>query len=517
MQHLQTSLVKKLSVLLMTVALISTGCKKDKDPVYGPPSISINGDATAELKPGAAIIVQLTINGDGGARSVVVKKGGGLLEEVPVDASATSFTYNTQTVPSDLTEGEEVQYSFALVNRNEVTSSEVTYTVKAAVYDKIKVGAVELYDIDIPADGIVSSGSAVTLVTGRNYHLSKSLVFETGSTFRIAEGVSVYVKVNADDPVEIDIQGEADIEGTAAAPVVFTSAATLDGTPAPGDWTWLRLTGSGNASSNGKIKYARIEYAGDRAFRLTDVGEATAIDYVQVYRSSGEGVMVTDGNARLKHIIATDCEGGSYRLGDAYTGYMQFLISVNSGYFNENDDFAIREDAAPTIANVTLLGGGEDLSDNTHGMRMRANAKPRVYNTVIAEFPRRGLRGNDNLTVTDPDGDAVFAYSYIFKVPKDPYRDLAVPFAGTFDPATGERLTNPFHNNVTKLLEGDFEVEEIAGIGKEDFVPDAEQASDFNPSAIHSFFSTAAWVGAVNNAAGDWTKGWAKNPDGSIR
>lgn len=517
MQHLRNSLVKVLSISLMAILLVSTGCKKEDSPTYNTPTISITGDATADLKPGATITVQLAINGDGGAKSILVKKGGGFLEEVPVDASATSFTYNTQTVPDNLSEGEEVVYSFALVNQNDATSSEATYTVRAATYETITVGGTQLYDIAIPTDGIVGSGSTIRLVSGRNYHLSESLTFETGSVFQVSEGVHVYVKVNAAAPIEIDVQGEANIEGSATAPVVFTSAASLGGTPAPGDWTWLRLTGSGNASNNGKVKYTRIEYGGDRAFRLSNVGAATEIEYVQVFKASGEGIMATDGNVNLKHIVATDCEGGSYRLGEAYSGYMQFLISVNSGYFGENDDFTIREDAAPTIANVTILGGGENLTENTHGMRMRASSKPKVYNAIIAEFPRRGLRGNDNLTVSDLSGQAVFAYSFVFKVDDDPYRDLAVPFAGTFNATTGERLTNPFHNNVTKLLNGDFEVDEIAGIGVGDFVPDAEQTSEFDPSTINAFFSTALYVGAVNNEAGDWTKGWTKNPDGSAR
>ena len=331
--------------------------------------------------------------------------------------------------------------------------------------------------------------------------------------------VHVYVKANPSAPIEIEVQGEAAVAGTAAAPVVFTSSGTLTSSSpaAPGDWTYFRLTGTGNSSNNGSVKYVRIEYGGDRAFRLSNVGAATQIDYVQVFKSSGQGVMITEGNAGAKHLVTTDCEGGSYRLGDTYSGNLQFLISVNTEYFDENDDFTIREDASPVISNVTMLGAGPDLDDDTHGMRMRANAKPKVYNTIVAEFPRRGLRGNDNLTVTDMNGTAVFAYSFVFDVPKHPYRELAVPFAGTFDAVTGARLTNPFFNNVTNLLDGDFELDKIAGIGINDFIPDAAQSSAFNPSSLGAFFSSADYVGAVKDANGDWTKGWVKNPDGSLR
>ena len=505
-----------LSLAMVFTALL-TGCKKE-EPTYPLPVLSIDGNAEAELKPGATVSVVLTVNGGGGAKAIRVKRGGGFLEEVPVDENAVSFTYNTQKVPDDLGEGEELSYGFSLVNKNNVESPEVSFLVTGALYDKITVGSEALFDVAIPTDGIVNSGSAIKLVKGRKYHISKSLTFAPGAKLEVEEGVMVYVKADRENPIEIEIQGEAAILGTASAPVVFTSSRALTpNTPAaPGDWTWFRLSGSGNTSNSGKINYLRLEYAGERAFRLTEVGEATEIDYVQVYKASGEGVMITNGNARLKHIVATDCEGGSFRLGNQYSGYMQFLISVNSAYYAENDDFSIREEASPVISNLTVLGAGQDIS-NTHGMRIRATAAPKIYNAIIAEFPRRGVRGTDDISITDMSGAAVFAHSYVFAVNTDPYRDLAVAFAGTFDAVTGERLTNPFNNNVTKRLGSTFEVASIPGIGVGDFVPDAETPGEFNPSSVHAFFSAAAYAGAVNGSNGDWTKGWVKNPDGSIR
>lgn len=505
--------------LMFSVTLILSGCQKDNAIDYATPTLSVNGDAVVELKPGDAIKVILNIDGDGGAKSIVVKKGGGFLEELPVDPNATTFTYNTQTVPGDVSEGDEINYTFALNNKNDVLSQEAAITVKVALYDEVTVGNKQLYQVTIPDDGIVKSGTVVKLIKGRDYYIPASVVFENGAKLAVEAGVHVYMKASPDDPIGIQVLGEANIEGTASDPVVFTSSGTLTpATPAaPGDWKEFRLEGTGDDSNNGLVKYIRIEYGADRAFRLSDVGAATQIDYVQVFKSSGEGIMITDGNAGLKHIVATDCEGGSYRLGDAYSGSMQFIVSVNSVYFNENDDFTIREEASPILSNVTLLGPGEDV-DNTHGLRMRADAKPKVYNAVIAEFPRRGVRAQDNVAVTDLGGTAVLAYSYVFDVDHDAFKDNAAGFAGTFDPVTGERATNPFFNNAGSLRDdGDYELEPIAGISTGDFVPDAETSSDFDPSTLGSFFTNAAYAGAVRNADEDWTKGWVKNPDGSLR
>lgn len=505
-----------LAGILMGMLFVAVSCDK-KEPQYATPAISVNGASNVELAPGETAEIKLTLSGDGGAKSVVVNKNGGFLREFPVHATAREFIYTTDPVPAGLEEGAEIKYSFILVNKNGIDSPETPVAIKVALYGKITVGTTELYNLNVGTDGIVLSGQHVKLVAGRNYFVPAALTFEAGSSLTIEEGVQVYMNADAPDAVGIEIAGEADIAGTADNPVVITSSKLLSDASSvvAGDWGRFALTGTGASSNNGKVSYLRLEYGGDRAFRLSGVGAATRIDHIQVYRSTGEGFMITDGNVQLQYLVATDCRGGSYRLGDKYEGKMQFVVSVSSERFAENDDFAIREDAAPVISNVTLLGPGESVA-NTHGMRMRANAAPKVYNAVIAGFPRRGLRAQDNVTITDLSGTAVFAYSYIFNVKTDPYRDLASAFAGTFD-AGGNRTANPFFNNATAKSGKNFVLESIAGIGVNDFIPDAEKTSDFNPKTLDAFFSDAPFAGAVKNEAGDWTKGWVKNPDGSIR
>ena len=483
--------------LLLTIAFFGVSCGED-GPQLGTPQISIVGEDSIDLKPGETVNVNLQLNGDGGAKSVVVMKNGAFLKEFPVTASSTEFVYTTEPLAEGLAEGDEVKYGFILANKDNVDSQEAPFIIKVALYDKITVGTTELYNLAIGTDGIVASGTETKLIKNRNYHIPYFLTFEPGAKLTVEEGVHLYMNADSEFPSGINIQGEANIVGTATAPVVVTSSNVLkaDKTAKAGDWAEFRLSGDGAGSNNGTMKYVRLEYGDNRVFRLSDVGSATNISHVQVFKSVGEGVMITNGNANLKYIVATDCEGGSYRLGDAYKGNMQFIVSVNTEFYADNDDFTIREDAAPVIANATILGAGADLQDNTHGMRMRANAAPKVYNTIIAEFPRRGLRAGDNVKITDMNGSAVFAHSAIFKVPRDPYRDLAQAFAAEL-----------FQNSET----------EIPGIGVAAFVPSAEKTSAFNPNSLGSFFESAAFVGAVKDASVDWTKGWVKNPDGTLR
>ncbi len=502
---------------LLALLVIAAACSKEEIQ-YGTPQLSIAGESNVILKPGQTADVTLQLDGDDGAKSVVVMKNGGLLQEIPVTATSTQLVYKTEPLAQGLAEGELEEYSFLLTNLNGVDSQPVTFSISVALYDEITVGGTTLYNLAIGTDGVVPGGTEVTLIQGRNYYIPYEIDFDPGSVFTVEEGVHLYMSADTDSPGGIVIKGEANIVGTAENPVVVTSANVLNTgkDPAPGDWTEFRLSGEGASSNNGVVRYLRMEYGANRAFRLSNVGAATQIEYIQVYKSAGEGVMITDGNARVKYIVATDNEGGSYRLGDAYAGMMQFVISVNSQFFADNDDFTIRESAAPVIANATILGAGADLDDNTHGMRFRADAAPKVYNTILAEFPRRALRAGDNVEITDMNGSAVFAHSFIFNVPRDPFRDLATDFAGTFN-EDGTIATNPFHNNVISLSGSTYELEGIAGIGVTDFVPDATQSSAFNPSTLNSFFSSANYVGAVKDTSDDWTKGWVKNPDGTIR
>lgn len=508
--------------LMMAVGFLSffAACSSDDegpDPTFDAPVISISGDNTALFKPGETISITFAIEAEAGAESLVVNFGGGFLDEVTLDPEATSVTYSGQSVPLDVEEGDLLAYDFILKDLAGQESSPVTFTADVALYDQIEVGSATLFDVDIPTDGIIE-GVNYKFVTGRNYFVSNTMDFQEGTVFTIQEGVHVYTDPEAEFAVDIIIRpgAEANIQGTATNPVVFTTANVLSGEPAPGDWGWLNIRGNGPGTNSGIIRYVRIEYAGSRAFRLQDVGNGTTISHVQVFKAAGEGIMPTEGDVNMKYLVATNCEGGGFRIGDTYSGQLQFLLALLTERFADNEELIVREEASPVISNVTLIGPGTD-ADNTAGMRFRAASSAKVYNSIIAEFPRRGLRLNDNVEVTDLNGPTVFAYSFIFNVPTDPYRDDSGngnPFQGIMD--NGD-LVNPFFNNILGFDNGDPILDVIDGIGIEDYLPDSEQISAFDPSGLGAFFAPASYVGAFKDGSDDWTSGWVKNPDGTIR
>lgn len=506
-------------LIIASFLFLFSACKDEEDdPIFSQPTISIQGEELIELKRGAPIEVDLMLNAEGGNKELLVYFDGGLLEIIELEKEITSYTYSSQSVPSTAEEGQEFEYEFSLVNTQDLESEKVKLTVSTLLYDIIQVGGTQLYEVIIPDDGIIETEN-YKFAKNRKYYIGRHMLFQPGTSLTVEEGVHLYVNADFDEPIfiEFEVGAEVHLVGTATNPVVITSSNVLTGEPQPGDWGRFNIYGDGEGSNSGKIHYLRMEYPGSRAFRLSDVGSGTSISHIQVFMADGEGIMPTSGDVNMKYIVATDCRGGAFRLGNTYSGKIQFALSWLSDQYDSNEELTIREEASPVISNVTLIGPGVDAS-NTHGLRMRAASSGKVYNAIIAEFPRRGIRLNDEVVVTDLEGPTVFAYSYIFNVPTDPYRDdtdNGNPFQGYMD---GETLVNPFFNNILGFDEdGEPILDIIAGIGVGDFLPDAEKASDFNPSSLDDFFDNAPYVGAFRNQDDDWTVGWVKNPDGSIR
>ena len=196
-------------ILIMT--FISFSCKKD-NPEYKTPSVVVKSAEVVDLSIGETTQIQLALNADGGAKSVVVKKNGGFLKEFPIHSTASEFIYTIPPIPDGQEEGTEIKYSFILVNQNDIDSAEVPVTVKVALYNKIMIGSTSLFNLNIGVDGIVPEGQNVKLIKGRNYFIPKSLTFEAGSSLTIEEGVQIYMNAEeTTEKVSINIAGKANI------------------------------------------------------------------------------------------------------------------------------------------------------------------------------------------------------------------------------------------------------------------------------------------------------------------
>ncbi len=515
------------------------------------PTIAISGETSAIAKAGETFSVDLTLNAPAGNKELVVYFNNGVLETITLDADdATSFTYNTRTVPADATEGQEFEYEFALADDLDRDSDRVAFTVGATIYDTVDVGGESLFSVDAPDDGLIVDGTSITLAKNRDYLITNRLIFQSGSSLTIEEGVTVYMKKQEDlaiDPLtglKAEAGSSISIQGTATDPVVITSSGVLTGNAAPSDWKDFEL----NTVTDATLRYVRAEYA-FTGFRVVKVEDANnTLEYLQSYKAGGDkgGLEFNNGSVNAKYLVSTNSAEHGFRLSGTYAGKLQFGIAVMSERVNLDDNpfqLRIRDKSTTIVSNFTVIGPGKDIAE-VNGFRVNTpNTTGKVYNSIVAGF-ENGVQIDNKVRIADEDlatSLTVLAYSYIFDVTKastdlrkvaetDPVPLHLDPFFGYLDGS--DAFQNPFSNNVTGLTDAGMSaadqgslplytptLETIAGIGVNDFIPDATVTAKDNhdPSTVDDFFTSVTFVGAVENEAGDWTVGWVKNPDGTIR
>ncbi|WP_179353621.1 hypothetical protein [Winogradskyella vidalii] len=512
---------KKIVILFGLACLLSVAsCSSDDEggtvtPSAALPIISVNGDSEGIVRSGSAIEVDLNFVAEAGNQSLVVNRNGGLLEEISLDAAADSFTYNTQVIPDDAEEGEVFEFEFILVDTQNQESTPVSYSANTAVYDTIEIGGTSVYEVTIPEFGIVSSGTSIKFIEGRDYFIGGSLDFDSGSSFTVEADVTIYMAAGLEDSAGITANSGSvvAIEGSASNPIVITSSNVLTGNAESGDWDRFELEETENAI----LRYVRMEYA-TTSLRLDAVDNSNTVEYIQSYYSSEEGFYTSNGNVNFKYLINTKSGDTGFRFGDAYTGKMQFIIT--QGEDHDETEFYVRENASIIASNLTLLGPGEDAEEGGDIIEINSSANTfKIYNSIISQSVDEDIKFDGDMPISDLQGDNVLAYSYFFNN-DDPLKDNAIDFFGTFD-EDGTLLTNPFYNNA--ITGGsdpdDLDFEEIDGIDVDQFVPNTSVTAkeSFNPSTVDAFFTSVTFVGAVENAENDWTTGWVKNVDGSIR
>lgn len=263
-----------------------------------------------------------------------------------------------------------------------------------------------------------------TWVASKTYTL-KGQVFVTGGTLTIEAGT--VIKGDPGSVLVITKTAKLNAVGTAAKPIVFTSSTS----PArSGDWGGvvmlgdapINVTGGKNkiegfpdsigvkieyggataAHDCGKLKYARIEYAGFRfgtdnelnGLTLGGCGSATEIDYVQSHLGLDDGVEIFGGTVNVSHLVITqpDDDGLDWDLG--WNGTAQFVIvQQKSGLGdkgfeadNNNSNNEATPRSSPALWNVTLIGGDSPAAKKQGGMHLRRGTAARINNAVIAYF-----------------------------------------------------------------------------------------------------------------------------------
>ena len=265
----------------------------------------------------------------------------------------------------------------------------------------------------------------LTLDPAVDYTITGPVLMASGTTLTIPAGMTVRaqpVGVNA----YLAIQQGAQIYavGTASEPLGLTSNAS---SPSSGDWGGLVICGrapinstadgstdtatsevgglsyGGNtpADNSGNIQYMRIEYAGGaidgnaelNGLSAYAVGNGTTMDFIQIYEGSDDGFEFFGGTVNASHLVVVNSEDDSIDWTEGYIGnltdvYVQHGSShdkafecdgYNTDFSNEGGYFS-----APNVTNVTVVGDGEDDSDEA--IRLRAGTQVIFTNVLISNY-----------------------------------------------------------------------------------------------------------------------------------
>ncbi|MET3021904.1 hypothetical protein [Flavobacterium hydatis] len=276
-----------------------------------------------------------------------------------------------------------------------------------------------------PATVQTVSGAITTNTTWTNdrvWEISGIVTVKNGATLTIEAGTYIKAKFLgnyiATGVLLITKTGKIDAQGTATAPVIFTSYNLLDGnlntTALPGDFGGVVLLGDARINTlsttnlveglddqpisadfyygglndlhnSGALNYVRIEFAGRlldansglSAFTFAGVGSSTIVDHVQVSYSKDDNFEFFGGTVNASHLVAFAAYDDNFDFNLGYTGKIIKAIAI------ANSDTYLSQSGGNPDSN------GIELDNNPNGQ-----ATSLITHPVISQMSIIGVSSN---------------------------------------------------------------------------------------------------------------------------
>ena len=189
-----------------------------------------------------------------------------------------------------------------------------------------------------------------TTFDSNSYWVLRGAVFvEDGATLTLDPGTEVFGEFATNGTLIIAQGGKIHSNGTATAPVVFSSDQEV-GERARADWGGLIINGraplnvpggtsvgegdtgvyggSDPDDDSGHLRYTRVEFAGTEfspdnelnGIAFQGVGRETEVEYVQVSFNKDDGMEFFGGTVEVKHVICYGIADGQLRLDGRLAG-----------------------------------------------------------------------------------------------------------------------------------------------------------------------------------------------------
>lgn len=261
-----------------------------------------------------------------------------------------------------------------------------------------------------------------------------TLTIEAGTTIyalnpKKDESLDVNARKDRKDFLVISRGSQIIAEGTAASPIVFTSASV---NPKSGDWGGLFLDGmapvnkcadlsncsvAGEAGTgwyggnnqydnSGVLRYVRVEFGGDQideekqfnGITFNSVGSGTTVEYIQVHKNNDDGIEFFGGTVNVKYVVITEAADDSIDWTFGYKGYIQFAAVVQGeakadrGIEADNDRVTdVEPRSNPVLSNITLIGS----SISAEGLKLRLGTALTMTNSLVMGFAKKCMDDAD--------------------------------------------------------------------------------------------------------------------------
>lgn len=373
-------------------------------------------------------------------------------------------------------------------------------------------------------------------------------------TLTIEPGTTIYGEVSTKAFLAVQRGSRIDAAGTKDAPITFTSS-KQPGDRARGDWGGIVLNGSAtinacqtqpceadgegdsgkyggsdDASSCGRMRYVRIEFAGNQitaenelnGLALQGCGSGTELEYLHVHMASDDGIELFGGTASFKHVLLTGISDDALDWTFGWRGKGQFLVAQQ---YEDEGDNGIEADnnsrnrsaaprARPVLSNLTLIGSPQSSASDL-GILLREGTGAIIANSVVKGWNEAcfDLDNAETFAVASADGttltgdlvvkNTIFDCATNFK--EDNEQDAMMnPVLDPFDVSMFVMTMNAENSTQDAMLPGAFQ---LASPG---FQPAAGSPLLSNVATMDdAFFEPVSFRGGVDPQS-DWTAGWTR-------
>jgi len=361
-----------------------------------------------------------------------------------------------------------------------------------------------------------------------------------------------------------------DAQGTAAAPIVFTSSKDA-GQRAPGDWGGIIIVGNGiinrsgvintegpagvaenygggtdNADNSGILRYVRVEFAGFdvsgggnselNSLSMYALGSGTTLEFVESLAGLDDAFEWWGGAVDGRNLVSYESGDDHFDTSEGYVGRVQFAIGFQSsrlapaagtgviatdpqgfemdGCAGSGCDLGTRSVpfSNPIFANVTMVGyPAEPQTSGGRGLVLRRGSLGFLSNLILANWKSFAISVRDT-SVTLAVRDSVHIVNTVLAGNVAAYEPSTTPaftdlqFAALFA-ADNHRTEATAASVITNLTPGSF-----------DWAPTGTAATGCNTVPIPGTYNVSnffggtltlpAYCGAVDPAGPKWYEGW---------